>query len=175
MITTFVLAAAAAAAAPANPATADLSKSGLVIAVEACRQVADNAARLACFDRAVGELATARAKGDVAVVDRKQVQEVRRSLFGFGGLKLPFFGGKDQDRGEAEQKELNSTLAAFRPISNGYIRFDLTEPQSTWESIEPTSVFEPKKGTKVHISRGAFGSYWAEIANQPAVKVRRIH
>ena len=171
MITLLAFAAAAAAApAPPNP---DLSKSGLVIAVEACRKIADNNSRLACFDRAVGELATARAKGDVAVVDRKQVQEVRRSLFGFGGLKLPFFGGKD--RGEPEQKELSSTLTGFRPLANGYIRFNLAEPQSTWESIEPSAVFEPKIGTKVRISRGAFGSYWAEIANQPPVKVRRTN
>jgi hypothetical protein len=174
MILQFVFAAAAAAApVPANSGTADLSRSGLVIAVESCRKITDNAARLACFDKSVSELAAARAKGDVAVVDRKQVQEVRRSLFGFGGLKLPFFGGKD--KGEVEQKEVNSTLAAYRPMANGFFRFDLTEPQSTWETIEASSVFEPKKGTKVRISRGAFGSYWAEIANQPAVKVRRIH
>ena len=173
MITSLAFAAAlAATSAPANPATADLSRSGLVTAVEACRQIPDSAARLACFDRAVGELASARARGDIAIVDRKQVQEVRRSLFGFGGLKLPFFGGKE--RGESEQKDVSSTVAGFRPMANGFFRFDLAEPQSTWESIEPSSVFEPRRGSKVRISRGALGSYWAEIADQPAVKVRRI-
>lgn len=165
--------AAVAAVAPPKQSQQNLGRSELMNAVEACRSVADNNARLACFDRTVGALATARSNGEVAIVDRKQVQAVRRSLFGFGGLKLPFFSGsKSPD--EPEQKELNSTLASFRPMANGFFRFDLTEPQSTWESIEASSVFGPKTGAKVKISRGAFGSYWADIAGQPAVKVRRI-
>ena len=170
MTIVFTIAAAAAVAAPPSPPN-DLGRSQLVTAVEACRSVADSAARLACYDRAVGALSAARASGDITVVDRKQVQEVKRSLFGFGNVRLPFLGG---DRGSQEQKELNTTLAAFKPLANGFFRFALAQPASTWESIEPSSVFEPKVGAKVTISHGALGSYWAEIANQPAVKVRRI-
>ncbi len=166
-------AAAAVVAAPQGAQTKDLGRSQLVTTVEACRPITDNNARLACYDRAVGALAAASARGEIAVVDRNQVREVRRSLFGFAIPKLPFFGGKDRGA-EPEPKELVSTLTSFRSIGNGFFRFGLAEPQSTWEATEAASVVDPRVGAKVTIKRGALGSYWAEIENEPAARVRRI-
>jgi len=100
---------------------------------------------------------------------------VRRSLFGFSIGSLPFFSGSKDSQADAEPKELTSTMGSFQPIGNGFFRITLTDPQSTWESIESSDVFEPRTGSKVTISHGALGSYWAEISGQPAVKVRRIH
>jgi hypothetical protein len=164
----------AAAAAPAS-ANVEISGSQLVRAVQNCQSITDNGARLACYDRAASALVTATTRGEVAIVDRNQVRQVRRSLFGFGLPRIPFFSGTKNRDVEEEPKELQATLASFRPVGNGYFRFTLADPQSSWESTEASNVFEPKSGSKVTISHGALGSYWAEISGQPAVKVRRVH
>ncbi|MFM6853543.1 MAG: hypothetical protein ACKOUM_05620 [Sphingopyxis sp.] len=48
-----------------------------------CRTVADNAARLACFDQQVAALETAEGSRDIRIMDREQVRAARRGLFGF--------------------------------------------------------------------------------------------
>jgi hypothetical protein len=164
----------AAAAAPAPAANPKMGQSQLVTAIQNCQAVKDNAARLACYDQAASALVTATTRGDVAIVDRNQVKQVRRSLFGFSLPSFPFFSGSKNRDAEDEPKELNSSLVSFRPIGNGFFRFGLKEPDSTWESTEPSDVFDPKIGAKVLITHGALGSYWAEIGNERAVKVRRV-
>ncbi|HEX6073175.1 MAG TPA: hypothetical protein VFY95_09235 [Sphingomicrobium sp.] len=164
----------AAAAAPAPAANPKMGQSQLVTAIQNCQAVKDNAARLACYDQAASALVTATTRGDVAIVDRTQVKQVRRSLFGFSLPSFPFFSGSKNRDADDEPKELNTTLASFQPIANGFIRFGLAEPQSTWESTEPSDIFAPKIGAKVLITHGALGSYWAEIGAYRAVKVRRI-
>jgi hypothetical protein len=168
-----LVAAAAAAAAPAPQAKVSAG-SQLVGAVQNCRGIADNAARLACYDRSVGALADANARGDVQVVDRSQMREVRRSLFGFSVPKLPFFSGsKDKDVQE-EPKELVSKLAAFKDIGNGFFRFALQEPASTWESTEASNVFDTRPGDKVTIKSGSLGSYFVQIGDSSWVRAKRI-
>jgi len=174
MFTVLLLATSAATAAP-RAANVEISGSQLVKAVQDCQSIKDNGARLACYDKAASALVSATANGDVAIVDRGRVRQVRRSLFGFSLPPIPFFSGSKNRDVESEPKELLSTLSSFRSIGNGYFRFTLADPESTWESTEASDVFEPKTGSKVTISHGALGSYWAEISGQPAVKVRRIH
>jgi hypothetical protein len=65
-------------------------------------------------------------------------------------------------------------LISFHDIGNGFFRFTLDEPQSTWESTEASSVYSPRAGDKVTIQHGALGSYFVEIGNQPWVRARRI-
>lgn len=173
MFTALLFVSAAATAAP--PPRIELSGSQLVKAVQNCQSIKENDARLACYDRAASALVSATASGDVTIVDRGQVRQVRRSLFGFSIGRLPFFSGARNAEADAEPKELQSTLGTFQPLANGFFRFTLTDPQSTWESTEPSDVFEPKRGSTVKITHGALGSYWADISGQPSVKVRRIH
>jgi hypothetical protein len=173
MLTALLLVSAATTAAP--PPKVEIGGSQLVKAVQNCQSIKENDARLACYDRAAAALVSATASGDVTIVDRGQVRQVRRSLFGFSIGSLPFFSGSKNAEADAEPKELKSTMASFQPIANGFFRITLTDPQSTWESTEPSDVFDPKHGAAVTISHGALGSYWAEISGQPAVKVRRIH
>jgi hypothetical protein len=174
MFTVLLLGLAASTAAPAR-ANVEVSGSELVRAVQNCQTIKDNAARLACYDRAASALVSATANGDVAIVDRSRVRQVRRSLFGFSLPPIPFFSGSKNRDVESEPKELVATLGSFQPLGNGFFRFTLADPQSTWESTESSDVFEPKRGAKVTISHGALGSYWAEISGEPAVKVRRVH
>jgi len=170
-----LLGAAAAAAAPQS-SKGEVAGSDLVKAVQNCQSVTDNAARLACYDQAASALVNATNRGDVAIVDRNQVRQVRRSLFGFSLPRIALFSGSSKLRSaDEEPKRLESTLASFYPIANGFFRFTLTEPQSTWESTEGSSVYDAKLGSKVTIERGSLGSYYAEIGGQQWVHVRRVH
>ena len=162
--------AAAAAAAPPRPTIAP--GSGLISSVQACPQIKDDPARLACFDRSVAALASANARGDVAVVDRQQMREARRTLFGFAVPRLPFFSGSKDV--QEEPKRLVSTVASFRGIGNGFFRVTIADPESTWESTEPSDVFDVKAGSKVTIDHGALGSYFMEIGNNRAVRAHRV-
>jgi hypothetical protein len=164
----------AAAAAVAAPAHNIAPSSQLITAVQACQNIKEDAARLQCYDRSVSALATANARGDVAVVDKQQMREARRSLFGFSVPKLPFFGNsKDKDVAE-EPKHLVTTVASFRSIGNGYVRVTITDPESTWESTEATDLFDVKAGQKVTIDHGAIGSYWMEIGANRAFHAHRV-
>jgi len=166
----FLLLAASAATPAAAPGGSDLVK-----AVQACQSVPEDSARLACYDKAATALVTANNQGDIAIVDKNQVRQARRSLFGFSLPRMPFFSGSKMGSADEEPKRLESTLASFRPIANGFFGFTLTEPQSTWETTEGSSLYEPKIGSKVTIERGSFGSYYAEIGGQQWVHVRRVH
>jgi hypothetical protein len=167
---------AAAVATAAHPNTrTEAGGSDLVKAVQNCQSITDNNARLACYDQAAAALINATNRGDVAIVDRNQVRQTRRSLFGFSLPRIALFSGSKLGAADEEPKRLESTLTSFHPIANGFFAFTLAEPQSTWESTEGSSVFEPKMGSKVTIERGSFGSYYAEIGGQQWVHVRRVH
>ena len=70
--------------------------------VYACAGEADDAARLACYDAAVGRLKSAEEAGEITTVTREEVETVRRESFGFSipslpSLAMPKFGGGDGD------------------------------------------------------------------------------
>jgi len=159
---------AAAAKAP-KPAVAT---SPLVRALDACRQIAEDAQRLACFDKASAALIGAAASGEVSVVDRAELRQARRALFGFTMPKLPFFAG---DRSAEDQKdEIDSTIKSAKQI--GYERYQIVlSDGAIWETSQtPLSFSEPRKGQKIHIKRGPLGSYFLEVDGQVAVKGRRV-
>jgi hypothetical protein len=166
--------AVAALAAPHAAVPQNASQSEFVSRVQACQQIKDNAARLTCYDGTVAALVAATSRGDVTIVDRNQMRQVRRSLFGFSLPRLPFFSGSKDREVQEEPKELVAKLISFHDIGNGFFRFTLDEPQSTWESTEASSVYSPRAGDKVTIQHGALGSYFVEIGNQPWVRARRI-
>ena len=166
---------AVAAAGPSAVAAkkAEPASSPLVNAIEACRQIADPTQRLACYDRSAGALVEAARTGEVKVVDRGQVRQVRRSLFGYSMPKLPFFSGDDSAADTPD--ELETTIKAAREIGYGRYRIVLTEGDAIWETTEDSiSLREPKPGQKITIRRGPMGSYFVRINGQRSVKGRRV-
>ena len=79
-----------------------------------CRSITDDAARLQCFDTAAANLQAATERRDVVVVDRAQVRESRRRLFGLALPSLPIFGGGDDE--EEERKSPRSKATSHAPI-----------------------------------------------------------
>lgn len=165
-------AAIAAIGAPGS-AKAPPPQSPLVTALDRCRSIADAAQRLACFDQAAGALVAAARTGQVSVVDRGELRQARRSLFGFSMPKLPFFAGDES--GKDVTDEIETTIKAVGSIGYGKYRIILTEGNALWETTETAiSLREPQKGQKVSIKRGPMGSYFIRINGQRGVKGRRV-
>lgn len=166
MITAGVLATAAMPSAAVSNAAA----TNLVTSMLACKAETDNARRLACYDTAAGKLAAATAKGDVKVVDRADVVATRKSLFGFAVPKSPFFAG-DDSAGEVTV-EMDGVVKSFR--ADGYSKFTVTlDSGAVWMTTEPLPR-DPKVGQKVHLRRGAIGSYFITINDARAARAIRL-
>lgn len=145
----------------------------LVGALQACRAIAYPAQRLACYDKEAGALLAATQKGDVAVVDKSEVRQARKSLFGFAMPKIPFFSG--DDTADVVSDTLESTVKQSSGIGYGKFRITIAESNAVWETTESYSTMkEPRAGDKVVIKRGPLGSYMLRIGNNRGVKGKRV-
>ncbi len=140
----------------------------------ACRDIADAAARLACFDREVGELSTADAAREITFADRATMKKARRGLFGFslpnlGGL----FGGDDDDDKEDKITAIDTTIESVSMDKSGKYRLTV-EGGAVWVQIDGVgTVREPRAGQKINIKAAAMGSYFAKIEGQRPFRMRR--
>ena len=148
-------------------------KSPLVNAIAACRQIAEPTQRLACFDKASGELVAATETGEVSVVDRSELRQARRSLFGFNMPKLPFFAG-DKSADDVSDK-LVTKVTQVRDLGHNRYAVRVAEGNALWETLESYGAFHmPRVGESVEINRGPLGSYILRFGRQRGVKGRRI-
>ncbi len=170
----FIMILGLAAAGPADAVQSGRTLPPTLVAIEACRALADSALRLACFDVSTKRLVEAERTGDVSVVDRSQLRRARRSLFGLSMPKLPFFAG---DRSAEDDKdELDSTITSAQQIGYGKYQLVIADGGATWRTTEAfTTMRDPKKGDKIVIKRGPLGSYMLRISGQRGVKGIRVH
>lgn len=159
----------------ALPATAATRTPAVLQALGDCRALTDNAARLACYDKAAAGIADATAKREIVVLDREEVRATRKGLFGFTLPKLNFFGSdKDakDDTGREEIAEIDVVVKSARPF--GYQLWRMTmEDGAVWVTNEASTLITPRAGSKVHIKRAALGSYFIKVDGSRAVKGRR--
>jgi hypothetical protein len=144
-------------------------------AVVRCRAIADAAERLACFDAAVAALQTAQERRDVVIVDRQQVREGRRRLFGLALPRIPIFGGGDDDDNDQDAvRSLESTVSAVTTTGYGQYQVTLAD-SSVWVQVDNNMLaVPPRAGHRIVINRGAMGSYMMRVNNQPGIRVRRV-
>ena len=76
-----------------------------------CRAIKETADRLACYDREVASLDAAERSKDVVIVDKEQVREAKRTIFGLALPRIKLFGG-DDDADEVSQIEFQDHLGA---------------------------------------------------------------
>lgn len=147
-----------------------------VVALQQCRTIADAAARVACYDKAVDALTAATASNEVMVVERQEVRKVRKGLFGFSVPKIGFLTGRDDNpEDKADAAELQTTITASRPIANGKWRFTV-EGGGTWETLETNMGFtDPLPGRKVLLQAGSLGSYFAKVEKGRRVQAKRVN
>ena len=168
-----LLAGLPAAAATAQSSGAPAQRPQPFEALVRCRAITGDAERLACFDRAAASLQAAAERRDLVVVDRQQVRESRRRLFGLPLPRLPIFGGGDDDEGAEEISSIESNIASA--VETGYGRWAVRlQDGSTWVQTDNNIIAaRPRVGQPVRVNRGALGTYMMRVNGQPGVRVRR--
>ena len=167
--TALVLAAGAAAAKNSSP---PIQRPPAFEALVKCRAIAEDSARLRCFDQAAAALEQAAARRDLVIVDRAQVRQTKRTLFGLELPHLSIFGGNDDDKAE-EVSQIEGVVASAQETGAG--RWSVTlEEGGTWVQTDDNVIaIPPRHGTKVVIKKAALGSYMMRVGSQPGVRVRR--
>jgi len=170
-----LLAAAALAAFPAaafaQRAEEAPQRPELFEALVRCRALADDSARLQCFDAAAANLQQAAERRELVVVDRQQVRESRRRLFGLALPRLPIFGGGDEEEDEIDSIESQVASASQIEFGRWLVRL---EDGSTWVQTDNEILAgRPRPGQPVRVSRAALGTFMMRVNNQPGVRVRR--
>lgn len=178
IITTFSIAIATLGVGPIPPATA-ASPPPILQKVIACRAIGDATARLACFDSSVAALGSLQASGDVVVMDRNQIQQTRKSLF---GLTLPQFalfgahdGGSHAVRDNNDVKEITGSVRTASKSAGGDWIVVL-EDGARWQQVDSTALGRlPKPGSVVLIRKAVFNSYKMQIDRGVFFGVRRVN
>ncbi len=136
----------------------------------ACRDVVEPTARLTCFDREFAAFAQAREDKLIAVVDREEVRETRRALF---GLPLPRLRLFDRD-GVAEVPEtFTGTIKSVSSQRGG--RFTIQIDDSVWQTTE-TGYFQtpPRVGQPATVTKGILGSFRLSVDGKSGLKAVRV-
>lgn len=150
---------------PAAPPSPELFE-----ALEACRAIADNAQRLACYDSTSAKLSAAVDSKQIVVIEEKEVKKTKRSLFGFRLPDLSIFGGNDND--SEEDKTLVTTIKAVGRAAGG--RWNIAIPEgAVWQTTEAMSI-NPAVGDAVEIKSGTLGGYFLKVRNKRAVRAKRV-
>jgi hypothetical protein len=147
------------------PATA-----ATVSAVLACRSIVDNTARLACFDKATGDMGEAQAKGDLLTLDRQQRQAVRKQAFGLPLSTMTVF---DQGEKAGEADRITATVASVSrtPYGKWILRLD---DGAVWLQTDDNDLqSDPHKGSTVVIKKGILGSFFIDVDGHQGFKARR--
>lgn len=142
-----------------------------------CRALTDTAARLACFDQTVAAMASAQEAEQLVVVDKAEIREARRGLFGFKLPKIRLFGGGDDDSEEASFMEprIDSLDAKVTGVSGDSGSWVLTlDTGARWQQIDGEYINRPAIGADLSIKRGQLGGYTAKAGTGRAFKVRRL-
>ncbi|MFA4893835.1 hypothetical protein [Brevundimonas sp.] len=164
------LAAVAAIAALSGQATPPQERAETLSRVTACRAIADGAARLTCYDTAVGALDSAERQGEVVVMDRAQIGEARRQLFGFEMPAMPRLFG---DEGPASLDSIETTLQSATRIADNRWVFRLADG-GVWRQIDSDPLrFRPRQGDAVRVRKASMGSFLMTVGDSRAVRVRR--
>lgn len=145
------------------------SQDSPVAALAACRAIADDAARLRCFDSAAAAFTAAVDRKEVVVVGREELRRAKRADFGLGRSRAI------EEEVRVKEPEVREVTSVVRSVSeSGYrlLRVRL-EDGSVWQTIEPM-IEEPKGGEPVRIRRGMIGNYMASFKGRIAVRVKRV-
>ncbi|WP_375289554.1 hypothetical protein [Qipengyuania sp.] len=138
-----------------------------------CRSIADEDARLVCFDKSIASLDEARRQRDVVIVSREEVRDVRRGLFGLSLPRIKLFGSRDGDESEQEEfSEISSTIAGVGRGQRGLV-LKLADG-AVWEQTDKVYLGNVQEGDTITIKRAALGSYMAKIGGSRGARVKRI-
>jgi hypothetical protein len=154
---------------PATAAAQQEAPPTIVQRLLSCRQIADGAQRLACFDRESAHVSAGLQSRELVIIDKERARTASRSVFGFS---IPNFGGLFGSRNEVSSIE--STIRSARSNPYGGYTVALAD-KSVWSQTDDSPLgFPPRGGDPVTIRRGALGSFVMQVGGQPSVKVKRV-
>ncbi|MBJ6122891.1 hypothetical protein [Sphingomonas mollis] len=133
-----------------------------------CRGMRDDVTRLACYDRAAGNLVDAQRSGDLVVLDRKAVVERRKRSFGLPASSQMAAA----DVKNAEVKELAGVVRGTSPTRTPGRYIVTLADGSRWETLDPVS--PPQSGETINITATRLGGFRAKIGGRRAFLVKRL-
>ena len=137
-----------------------------------CRTITDAAQRLACYDSKVAAIDEAEKNNEIVLADKESMKEARRGLFGFTLPKLRLFGDGEEEEGEAE---LVAKIDSAYQTGAGKWTVVL-EDGARWAQIDDKIINkDPAKGMEIKIRKATMGSYFANIAGQRAMRMKRVN
>jgi hypothetical protein len=137
----------------------------------ACRGIAEEAARLACFDRESAALTAISAASAAAAKTAPSPADPKQNF----GLPDAAVAKKEVAAGTraADASNIDAHIAALSVAGNGRNVFTLDNGQ-IWLQLLTEGDLLLKPGDAVKISRAAFGSYWLQTQLGRGCKVTRI-
>ena len=155
-------------------ATEKLTNSPLVSKLESCTTITDDAERLACFDREVGALVGAASEGAVKVVDKEEITEARRKLFGYSVPDAGIFKADSKEEEEASRR-LTSTITTVRQVAPKEWYIWIEEGNAQWRLRNDSIRFRPPEvGDAVEFEPATMGTYWIKVNGRKGVRGNRI-
>lgn len=142
----------------------------LIDRITACRAIGDTGQRLTCFDQAAASLDKARRDKQMVVLDRGEVREKRKSLFGLRLPEIQLFG-RDEAK-EPEVREIVSKVVKLAPYGREQWTVWL-EQGGVWRTTEKAR-FDPEVGQSARIFKAAMGSFRASFDGNLAVRIERV-
>jgi hypothetical protein len=164
------LAAMAPASAAPRPKPREAGSNALIQALAACRGVSDEKARLGCYDAASARLAEAVESRELVVLDRQEIRQTRRGLFGFSVPNIPLFRGESGE----QESQIEAVIAGASSLGAGKWQIRL-EDGAIWQTTETwLGLSDPRPGQKIVIKRGTLGNYFLRINGQKGMRGRRV-
>jgi hypothetical protein len=136
-----------------------------------CRTIAEDQARLACFDKAAATFDEQEQAGDLVVVDKSQAREVKRQAFGLNlNGALGIF-----DRGIHAEKVDSVTLTVAQAKQNPEGRWVITFTEGQiWRQIDTDPLDrDPRPGDTAVVSQGTLGSFFVRVGHDRAMRAHR--
>lgn len=136
-------------------------------AVSACRAEADDARRLACYDRAAGRASGAAPSSTPAAAAVKSEDDF--------GRERQLAHEEDQKLAEATRAvgELQATIVGLEKRTDGLMTFTLDNGQ-VWRQARPDSRFSIKQGDAIRIQPGSLGSFILSGPTKKSTRVTRV-
>lgn len=148
--------------------------------VYACAAIAEDSARLACFDAAVSELRSKEQAGLIQTVDVAKIKEIEKEAFGFSMPSLPALfnrsSGADKATKEEAIEEITAGVKSARIQGvTGRVIVVLDNGQ-TWEQIDTTkpNAMALRKAKEARVRKAALGSFMMTVDGGKAFRVKRV-
>ncbi|MGC1301708.1 MAG: hypothetical protein WA840_04965 [Caulobacteraceae bacterium] len=148
----------------------DPGRAAVVQAISDCRKQTDDAARLACYDKAANNFEQAQNKGDVVVVDREQVRQVNRQSFGFNLPSISIFSHGTK---EAPPENISVEIGSAQQQADGKWLLTTSE-DAVWRQIDTAQLVDtPRRGDKLVVRRAMLGSFFCKVGKEPSIRCVR--